>query len=125
MKIENVMIVIPSLLIISLAILGCYFLSQLSDVNAQQSFAQITKEKFPDKVDPSTSCFAATVEVKYESPTIVLLEGDLIFGGSFNTDLWAAMNLLKSVHGFKIQQVMTSGVGSVQNPTAVYILMTK
>ena len=32
---------------------------------------------------------------------------------------------LKEKYGFKVQQVMTSGVGSVGNPTNVYILMTK
>ena len=35
------------------------------------------------------------------------------------------MDLLKNQYGFKIQQVMTNGIGSVGNPTSVYILMTK
>jgi hypothetical protein len=65
--------------------------------------------------------------VKYESPTTILISGDLIIGytGTFNSVLWEAMDLLKNQYGFKIQQVMTSGVGSVGNPTIVYILMTK
>ena len=67
------------------------------------------------------------VNVKYESPTTVLISGDLInnVGSSFNIALWQAMDLLKTQYGFKLQQVMTSGVGSVGNPTTVYILMTK
>jgi len=76
------------------------------------------------------------VEVMYESPNTVILRGDLITNeqyvdqrlqpnGQSNTDLWAAMDLLKNQYGFKILQVMTSGVGSVGNPTTVYILMTK
>jgi hypothetical protein len=39
--------------------------------------------------------------------------------------LWEAMDLLKNQYGFKVQSVMTSGVGSQGNPTVVYILMTK
>jgi hypothetical protein len=42
-----------------------------------------------------------------------------------NTPLWAAMDLLKTGHGFQLQHIMTSGVGSVGNPTSVYIVMTK
>ena len=72
----------------------------------------------------------------YESANTVILQGDLITNeqavdqrlgptGQSNIDLWAAMDLLKNQYGFKILQVMTSGVGSVGNPTTVYILMTK
>jgi hypothetical protein len=53
-----------------------------------------------------------------------MISGDLLYA-KFNTDLLAAMDLLKNQYGFKVQQVMTSGVGSVGNPTTVYILMTK
>jgi hypothetical protein len=68
----------------------------------------------------------ATVAVDYESPTTVLISGDLINTKprTFNADLWQAMDLLKNQFGFKLQNVMTSGVGSVGNPTTVYILMT-
>ncbi len=67
--------------------------------------------------------------MNYESPSTVLISGELInsVGGTntFNSQLWEAMDLLKSQYGFHLQQVMTSGVGSVGNPTVVYILMTK
>jgi hypothetical protein len=77
-----------------------------------------------------------TIAKVYESLSTVILQGDLITNeqsvdqrlgatGQSNTDLWAAMDLLKNQHRFKIQQVMTSGVGRVGNPTTVYILMTK
>jgi len=68
-----------------------------------------------------------TVHVRYESPTTVLISGDLIVAdyGLFNKNIWEAMDLLKTQYGFKLQNVMTSGVGSVGNPTTVYILMTK
>jgi hypothetical protein len=87
--------------------------------------AQIIDQRFPPKLDLDVSSSAVpSVEVKYESPNTAII-GDLIFARSFNTDLWSAMDLLKNQYGFKIQQVMTSGVGSVGNPTSVYILMTK
>jgi hypothetical protein len=56
-----------------------------------------------------------------------LISGDLIDSdlNIFNSDLWEAMDLLKNQYGFKLQNVMTSGAGSVGNPTTVYILMTK
>ena len=68
-----------------------------------------------------------TVHVNYESPTTILISGDLISAdyGLFNSNIWEAMDLLKTQHGFNLQNVMTSGVGSVGNPTTVYILMTK
>lgn len=72
------------------------------------------------------------VEVAYESPTTIMLSGELLLtispestSGVFNSAIWAAMDLLKNQYGFKVQQVMTSGQGSVGNPTKVYILMTK
>jgi hypothetical protein len=86
------------------------------------------------------------VTIFYESPKTVILQGDLIAYDTLatvtdpsgkpatagvitdtniqRTDLWEAMDLLR-LHGFEIQQVMTSGVGSEGNPTVVYILMTK
>lgn len=70
---------------------------------------------------------SATVYVNYESPSTILISGELINEqfSRFNSDLWEAMDLLKNQYGFKLQNVMTSGVGSVGNPTVVYILMTK
>ena len=66
------------------------------------------------------------VFVKYESPTTILISGDLITEDRFfNSNVWNAMDMLKNEHGFKLQNVMTSGVGSEGNPTVVYILMTK
>ena len=103
------------ILILPLAFLLLFVLSQTEYVNAQaQSLADLIGQKFAD-----------AVVVKYESPTSVVIGGDLIFGNNFNTGLWEAMDLLKSQYGFTIQQVITSGVGSVGNPTTVYILMTK
>lgn len=86
------------------------------------------------------------VTIFYESPKTVILQGDLIAYDTLEsvtdpsgkpaeagvithtniqqTDLWEAMDLLR-LHGFQLQQVMTSGVGSEGNPTVVYILMSK
>ncbi len=65
--------------------------------------------------------------VRYESPTTILISGSLIalYVNTFNSVIWEAMDMLKGQYGFKLQQVMTNGVGSKGNPTDVYILMTK
>jgi hypothetical protein len=67
------------------------------------------------------------VAVEYESPTTILISGQLITETDliFNTFLLQAMDMLKNQYGFKLQQIFTSGQGSKGNPTNVYILMTK
>lgn len=95
----------------------------------QQNMTQIIQEKF-----------ATSVSLIYESPNTAVLQGDLIIssgllsnqnstsnyegGLAANTDLWAAMDLLRN-NGFKTQQIITTGQGSVGNPHTVYIVMTK
>jgi len=114
--------------------------SESQFVNAQQgNMSTVIKDKFTREIGTGQVMPLVShswVEVMYESPNTVILRGDLITNeqyvdqrlqpnGQSNTDLWAAMDLLKNQYGFKILQVMTSGVGSVGNPTTVYILMTK
>jgi hypothetical protein len=90
------------------------------------NLTEIILLKFPERLDPSYSPYAMRpVDVRYESPSSIVIGGDLIFFGVFNTDLWKAMDLLKNQYGFNVEHVMTSGVGSVGNPTNIYILMTK
>jgi hypothetical protein len=110
-------------------------------VNAQvlnSTIAKIIDEKYTKigKYDPKTNTvfeephvFFRPVHVNYESPSTIMISGSLInfIGGNntFNYQLWEAMDLLKNEYGFKFQNIMISGVGSVGNPTVVYILMTK
>lgn len=104
--------------------------SQMADaqpVNITSSQAanmnETIKQQFSrSDIHPS---YGIPVEVRYESPTTVIIRGDLIYAFEFNKDLWKAMDLLKNQHGYKLQQIMTSGVGSEGNPTVVYILMVK
>jgi hypothetical protein len=60
----------------------------------------------------------ANIYVNYESSTTVLLIGNLLSGeeysATFNTWLWKLTDLLRS-NGFQIEQVITSGIGSVGN----------
>jgi hypothetical protein len=117
------------------AVLSLYLAqSELQFVNAQTgNLSKVIEEKFSKQIGTGTSpLIELFVHVIYESPNTIVLQGDLITESStttttglINTDLWAAMDLLKNQYGFKILQVMTSGVGSVGNPTTVYILMTK
>ncbi len=111
---------------------SCLLIVAYNVTHQNQAYGQvgnltsIIELKFPEVSDPQISMSAISpVEVRYESPTSVVIGGDLIFSGFFNTDLWEAMDLLRNQYGFKVQQVMTSGVGSVGNPTNIYILMTK
>jgi hypothetical protein len=114
----------------------------ITSVNAQNppvNLAKVIQDKFNREIGTGQvmpPVLHSWVEVIYESPNTIVLEGDLITNdhsvdqrlqqnGQSNTDLWAAMDLLKNQYGFKVQQVMTSGVGSVGNPTSVYILMMK
>jgi DMSO reductase anchor subunit len=122
---------------ISVIMLGClllFVLSQSDNVNGQQAsnFTKMFQDKYTKNMRVTSGFdykyFTVTyVEVKYESPTTILISGKLIETnlGEFNSYLWQAMYLLKNQYGFKIEQIMTSGVGSVGNPTIVYILMTK
>jgi len=68
---------------------------------------------------------ASLVHVLYESPKKIILGGYLIEAGDFNSDLWQARDLLKNQYGFKMDQVITSGIGTEANPTKVYVVMTK
>lgn len=121
--------------IISSIIITVITLTINQTVNAQlanSTISHIINEKYGPKniIDNATKLsygVPATVSVNYESPSTVLISGDLIQEQprAFNTDLWQAMDLLKTQFGFHVQQVMPSGVGSVGNPTVVYILMTK
>ena len=95
----------------------------------QQNMTQIIQEKF-----------VTSVSLIYESPSTAVLQGDLIISSGLlsnqnstsnyegdyasNTDLWAAMDLIKN-NGFKTQQIITTGQGSVGNPHTVFIVMTK
>jgi len=101
------------------------------------TYAKIIDDKFTvknyhDEMTNSIIENYVPVEVAYESPTTIMLSGNLISTvspestmGTFNSGIWEAMDLMKNQYGFKVQQVMTSGLGNVGNPTTVYILMTK
>jgi hypothetical protein len=102
------------------------------------TIAKIIDEKYTkiSKHDPVTNTLFEEpkvlfrpVYVDYESPSTILISGGLINSihgnNTFNYQLWQAMDLINNQYGFKLQNVMTSGQGSVANPTVVYILMTK
>lgn len=125
---------------ISLAISVTLILATSQTINAQiakfgnSTLSKIIEEKFSlghllgnDVTPPYKGPSPSTVHVNYESPTTILISGDLINAdlSLFNSNLWEAMDLLKSQYGFRLQNVMTPGVGSVGNPQTIYILMTR
>jgi hypothetical protein len=127
------------ILIVMLGSSSLIVLSGLESIDAQQpanvNISKVIEQKFTRTITiPETgSVFKDLIlaEVNYESQNTVLISGDLIAETKrgttigFNKGIWEAMDLLKNQYGFKLQNVMTSGVGSVGNPTTVYILMTK
>jgi hypothetical protein len=104
-------------------------------INAQGPITQTIDDKYGRKNyhDNATNTnyeIQATVHVDYESPSTILISGHFfnsVRGGTntFNTDLWQAMDLVRSQYGFKLQNVITGGAISVNNPITVFILMTK
>jgi hypothetical protein len=87
--------------------------------------AEVNKQYERDTLDYNLN---SQVSVEYESPTSILISGELITDEPdliFNTFLFQGMDLLKNQYGFKIQDVFTSGEGNKANPTKVFILLTK
>ena len=132
----------------TIVICYCFFaVFQSGQISAQQSgnstsertdFAKLFQDKFSRNVlsaevekqlqrDNAAFTNDLQVVVEYESPTTIVISGQLITEKDliFNTFLFQAMDLLKNQYGFKLQQVFTSGQGSEGIPTTVYILMTK
>ena len=108
-------------------------INQTVEAQSTANFTKLFEDKFTrmdNKFFPAIPF--QDVVVRYEGPTTILISGDLFTrsgnpntGDIFNSYLWQAMDMLMNQYGFKLQNVMTSGVGSVGNPTTVYILMTK
>ena len=95
------------------------------------NFTKVIEDKYKkvctNYSDPRVPAIERGIEIEteyakvlYESPTTVLISGDLIIDDvttcksppstAFNSPLWNAMDMLKNQYGFKLQQVMTSGV---------------
>lgn len=94
----------------------------------EKKASQIASELQTDACIPY-SC----IEVEYESPNIVVLNGHYIqFNSSLplgeskppNTILWQGVEALKS-QGFVIESVMMGGEGSEGNPNVYHIVMSK
>jgi hypothetical protein len=120
---------------ISIIVIGCCLLLSLDQsklVSAQQgNLSKLIQEKYTREIKPPAGLLIdpprifKPVTVIYESANTIVLEGELITSGLFNTDLYDAMDLLKTQYGFSLAQIVTSGVGSEANPTVLYIIMTK
>lgn len=126
-KINTVFVIIGITAVVAVSLLTT--MNNNSTVYAQQPVNLVNV--IEDKYTRTDSDGVPYVKVVYASPNTVLLQGELIVtqfntpNFTFNSDLWSAMDLLKNQYGFKVEQVMTSGIGSQGNPTFVYILMMK
>jgi hypothetical protein len=64
--------------------------------------------------------------VVYESPTMVVLYGDLLnFGLNYNQNLWKAAEPLRNDYGYDIIDTLVSGIGSDANPERFYVILAK
>ena len=109
---------------------GIIVVLAIQNVNAQADDLDLTnllEHKFYINFKGADGFYhnASLVHVLYESPKKIILGGYLIEAGDFNSDLWQARDLLKNQHGFKMDQVITSGIGTEANTTKVYVVMTK
>jgi len=72
--------------------------------------------------------FFPIVTVEYESNTLVVLRGDedslLMLNGTLGP-LWNAIDIVETEKGFKMKEMITSGIGSKGNPTRIYAIMEK
>jgi hypothetical protein len=104
-----------------------FILQSLDSANAEVGSPTPPNSPITAYVDSDT--FYHVVHVLYESNSTLVMYGDLVadYGGHQepNTDLWKAMDSVKQRYGYHLQEVMTSGQGSVANPTTIYLLMTK
>jgi hypothetical protein len=121
--------------ILCVALAICFSLSicTVGTIHAQQpsNLSKVIKDNFARELEIGQvypPVLHSWVEVIYESPNTIILQGDLItnersvderlrVSGLLNTDVWTAMDLLKNQYGFKIEHVMNTGLGTVENPT--------
>ena len=93
------------------------------------------KKVFGDKFTSELSSKCGTIpidclEVEYESPNTIVLQGDyLVFNSTLadnnpNQVIWKAVDNLKT-KGFVIDSVVLSGAGSQENPNVYHVIMSK
>jgi hypothetical protein len=103
---------------VAIAICFSFRISTVGTIYAQQppNLSKVIKDKYTT----TDADGAPYVRVVYESSNTILLQGELIatqFNTPdlvFNSDLWSAMDLLKNQYGYKLQQIMTTGIGSLE-----------
>src|SRR6476469_4684802 len=87
-----------------------------------EKFSGNDSSSFNNNFSPTTQ----SVELVYDSPTTIFFRGDLIiqFSSVPNTKIWEAVDLLKG-EGYHPDQIVITGAGSVGNPHALYVIMSK
>lgn len=95
-------------------------LAPMSTPEPKGNITQTIANQFP------SSALDGIVLVDYESPTMIVMEGDAItVGRMFNTNLWKAVDLLRNDYGYNLDKVVVNGLGTSANPDRFYIVMTK
>jgi len=79
------------------------------------------------------SNFTTNLVIVYQSPTMVVLKGDLVsaspgtslFKTNYNNVFWHAIEILRQEFGFNLDKLLVNGFGSVINPERMYAVMIK
>src|SRR6476619_7134033 len=87
-----------------------------------EKFSGNDSSSFSNNFSPTTQ----SVELIYDSPTTIVFRGDLLtqFSSVPNTKIWEAVDVLKG-EGYHPDQIVITGAGSVGNPHALYVIMSK
>jgi hypothetical protein len=114
------------LLVLSLAITGLYSLIFISN-----SFSQTTSEVNikPSSVDLKQiiQSVEPLIDVEYQSQSLAVIKAEedtlLIINGTLSS-FWHAIDIAKS-HGYSLDEITNSGMGSQGNPTRFYAIMSQ
>lgn len=114
------------LLVLSLALTALYPL-----IFSSNSFSQTTSEvnTKPSSIDLKQIIQSSEplIGVEYQSQSLVVIKGEeeilLITNGTLSP-FWHAIDIAKS-HGYSLEEVTNSGMGSQGNPTRFYAIMSQ
>lgn len=74
--------------------------------------------------------YATDIQIVYESPTMVVVTGDVIAAGggpllNFDHVFWQGIEIFKKDYGFTLDKFAVNGLGSEVNPERFYAILVK
>ena len=94
-----------------------------------QTAAQSSSNNTTSNTAGTNSTISSVIENNYADLVLVDYDGNsrvvLTFYETESKYGWEAIDLLEEEHGFKLDSVLSSGMGSVANPTRFFAVMSK